>query len=247
MEHGANFDKQDKQGQTALFLAAKKNEVKMAKVLLAMGADPNMVNKNGMPPLYTSLVTMWNNQGVDTELFGLLLNHSASHDGSWSDGGTAVQKFSGLNFTRSFSSRKSYGGYEMYNKALEIDLPVLFELLLQHDLDPSFRMNSKFSLGHFVINKDYTKQLAQIATLLLKQQRRLKREHKDKQGYNMLDFGTSKGGKWKEWADEFGAYLGRYLREVEAEYRSATAKVYRYSPTLFAHTFPHPLFTCAYK
>jgi ankyrin repeat protein len=71
-EGKANINAQDKDGNTALYLAASKNNIEAAKILLGHNAKTNIQNNDGNTPLHRVIFTAKNSQ-----LLQLLLNHDA--------------------------------------------------------------------------------------------------------------------------------------------------------------------------
>lgn len=69
---GNNIDKQNEQGQTRLYLAAREGNTAAVKKLLRSGADPDIADSRGITPLH--LAAYWG----ESEIVGLLLKAGAA-------------------------------------------------------------------------------------------------------------------------------------------------------------------------
>lgn len=69
---GNNIDKQNEQGQTRLYLAAREGNTAAVKKLLRAGADPDIADARGLTPLH--LAAYWG----EAEIVGALLKAGAS-------------------------------------------------------------------------------------------------------------------------------------------------------------------------
>jgi ankyrin repeat protein len=73
---GANIDRRDADGATALFYAVGRNNVDVAELLLTSGADPNIVRtSDGVTPLFAALLGY--PPEFDPSMVKLLLHHGA--------------------------------------------------------------------------------------------------------------------------------------------------------------------------
>lgn len=92
IRRGANINRLDKNGQTALIKmllsADRRHNIDMVGVLLELGADPNVPDQDGVPPLHHAI----DNNNVDQ--VKLLLAHHADKMAKDRDGLTAAEKVS---------------------------------------------------------------------------------------------------------------------------------------------------------
>lgn len=51
LEHGADFNLQDKDGRTGLLKASFQGHLEVCQLLLSRGADPDLTDKHGVSPL----------------------------------------------------------------------------------------------------------------------------------------------------------------------------------------------------
>jgi len=85
LEHGANIDETNNNGETALLLCARAGAVNAAKFLIEKGAKPNIAAKNGMTPLHEFAFRKYL-EGVT-----LLINHpEVDIEAETQDGETAL-------------------------------------------------------------------------------------------------------------------------------------------------------------
>ena len=84
LEHGANRNKKDGSGNTALAYAATRGHLGVAVLLLKIGADSNVENRQGMTPLMLAA----SEDRLDVTRF--LLQHKAKTDISDFTGRTAM-------------------------------------------------------------------------------------------------------------------------------------------------------------
>ena len=73
IERGADLDFQDKNGYFALHFAAQNSEIGIMEILLNKGANPNLRDSYGNPPIWTAIM----NTKDDFSMIKLLLENNA--------------------------------------------------------------------------------------------------------------------------------------------------------------------------
>jgi ankyrin repeat protein len=89
LRDGANVQVRDKEGHTALSIAAYYNSTEIAEALLKRGADPNARGYDGLTPLMRAA------KNGNTEAVRLLLSHGANANAQGMNGETALKLASG--------------------------------------------------------------------------------------------------------------------------------------------------------